>query len=78
MRKPMSQSDLQEIAARIDLLSTDEKQILLDRLCQHLRMAKSADPALAATLANRTNVRVPASASGLPGNCIFVLPNPLA
>jgi hypothetical protein len=47
----MSPALLQEIEARIDQLSTAEKQILLDRLARQVRIAKSTNPDLAATLA---------------------------
>jgi hypothetical protein len=47
----MSHSLLQDIEAKIDQLSADEKQILLDRLAQQVRMAKNANAQVAATLA---------------------------
>jgi hypothetical protein len=48
----MNHSVLQDIEFRIAQLSTGEKQILLDRLAHDLRLAKSANPAFAATLAS--------------------------
>jgi hypothetical protein len=48
----MNNSLLQDIETRIDRLSTGEKQWLLDRLTDDLRIAKSANLEFAATLAN--------------------------
>jgi hypothetical protein len=48
----MNNSLLQDIETRIDRLSTDEKQRLLDRLTDDLRIVKSANLEIAATLAN--------------------------
>jgi hypothetical protein len=47
----MSDSLLQDIEAKIAQLSADDKQILLDRLAQQLRIAKNSNPDTVAALA---------------------------